>query len=63
MTRSLFSCNNWLFDKIFNLLIESYLSGIIFPPAVALRSRPDRRKGDPAMERAMGSCGWPEPNE
>ena len=32
-----------------------------YTPAVAMRSRPDRRKGDPAMDGAKLERGGPEP--
>jgi len=49
---------NTIFTQIIKVMLQ-----FTYTPAVAMRSRPDRRKGDPALDGAKVGRDGPEPNE
>ena len=49
---------NTIFTQIIKVMLQ-----FTYTPAVAMRSRPDRRKGDPAMDGGKLERGGPGPNE
>ena len=49
---------NTIFTQIIKVMLQ-----FTYTPAVAMRSRPDRREGDPATDGGKVGRGGPEPNE